>query len=111
MKENIRKERLINLTDEEVSAIQTMFNVRFIVRQGKPIVNDDKRIKHIRKAIKKLELPTIANIIKAVSKKMSASTVRRLLTSYHNIHWHGEQYQNPIGGRLTKIYTLTKGKQ
>ena len=110
-KEDIRKERVINLTKDQVDAIEEMFNVKFTLRQGKPIVKDDKRIKQIKKAIKKLEIPTTANIISAVSNKMSATPVRRLLPLYHNVHWNGQPYQHSTAGKPTKIYTLTKGKQ
>ena len=110
-KEDIRKERVINLTKEQVDAIEKMFNVKFTLRQGKPIVNDDKRIKQIKKAINKLELPTITNIISAVSNKMSETPLRRLLALYNNTHWVGEPYQHSGGGKPTKIYRLTKEKQ
>lgn len=69
---------------------------------------DDKPIKLIRKKIKKLELPTVVNIVESLNGKVGRTVVRRLLKEYHGTYWDAERYVAKGGGKPTQKFRLIK---
>ena len=67
--------------------------------------SEEDKVKLIRKAIKKLETPTITNLSAKVG--MHRMTLTKYLDRYEGIEWSSSEYKGGVG-KPTKIYKRIK---
>ena len=101
-------ESVSKLDLDVVKSIVTEEQLVAILKLHSHFDGEDKEIKVIRKAVKKLDKPNFENIAEKIKKKFGRTKLRRLLDKYDGVEWQSEFVKQEGKGRPMKIYKRIK---